>query len=135
MNKKILYAAWAALYVITVILGSVEPSGALAKGIRIALAVCFFIPPAVLMYFALKNKDRKTVRLLRLLSAVSLGATFVLMVVNFLSVGMSQNAGDMLYALLIVASAPMMCSQYWAVSMFAWACILMTGILYCPKEK
>ncbi len=135
MKKNIWYIAWFVLYLATVILGSVEPGSAGMKGLMIVLAVGFFVPPVVLMVQALKIGDRKTVLLLRLVSAISLGCTFAFMLLNFLSLGMSQTVGDFLYAVLVVVSAPMMCSQYWAVSMFVWACLLMTSLMYCPKEK
>ncbi len=135
MKKKTLYIAWFCLFLVTVILGSIEPGSQMMKALMVSLAVCFFIPPAVLLYQGVARKDRRQVRFLRLISAVSLGATFVLLLANFLSAPLPQWAGDLLYAILVVASAPMVCSQYWVVSLFAWACILMTSLMYCPKEK
>ncbi len=135
MKKKGLYIGWFALYLATVVIGSIEPGNALAKAMMVLLAICFFIPPGVLLYDGLRRGDRQQVLLLRLVSSLSLGLSFVLMVVNFLSTPMSQGAGDVVYALLIVVSAPMACGQYWVVSLFAWACIWMTTMLYAPKKK
>lgn len=134
MKKKVLYIAWFCLFLATVILGSVPPGSKAMKGIMVALSAAFFLPPAVLLYQGITGGNRKQVLLLRKISIISLGATFVLLLVNFLSTLLPQWAGDLLYALLIIVSAPMACSGYWIVSLFAWACILMTSLMYCPKK-
>lgn len=135
MKKTPLYIAWFCLFLATVILGSVEPGSLGLKIVMVSLSAAFFVPPALLLYLGISQGDRAQVLLLRYISAASLGATFLLLIVNFLSTGLSQEAGDILYALLIILSAPMVCSQFWAVSLFAWACILMTSLMYCPKKK
>lgn len=135
MKKTYLYIAWFCLFLATVILGSVEPAGKAMKAVMIALSVAFFVPPAILLYQGISQGDRAQVMRLRAISILSLAATFVLLVVNFLSASFSQQAGDVLYALLIIVSAPMVCSQVWVLSLFAWACILMTTVMYCPKKK
>ena len=135
MKKTALYIAWFCLFLATVILGSVEPGSKAVKIVMIALSVAFFIPPGILLYQGISRGDRAQVVLLRYISAASLGVTFLLLIANFLSTGLSQGAGDFLYALLIILSAPMVCSQFWVISLFAWACILMTTIMYCPKKK
>ena len=69
-------------------------------------------------------------RTIRNLSVASLALTLVLLVVNFLSVGASKAAGDVLYVLLIILSAPMVCGQVWVLSLFLWACLLMVCLKY-----
>ena len=135
MKKTALYIAWFCLFLATVILGSVEPGSKAVKIVMIALSIAFFIPPGILLYQGISQGDRAQVVLLRYISLISLAATFALLVANFLSASTSQNVGDLLYALLIIVSAPMVCSQFWIVSLFAWACILMTSLMYCPKKK
>ncbi len=135
MKKKTLYIAWFCLFLITAVLGSVRPGSEMMKALMVTLSICFFVPPAMLLYRGIAGGDRKTVLRLRLVSAISLGASFVLLLANFLSTPLPQWLGDLLYALLIIVSAPMVCSQYWIVSLFAWACVLMTTLMYCPKEK
>lgn len=135
MKKTPLYIAWGILFLATAVLGSVEPGSLGLKIVMICLAAAFFVPPALLLYRGISQGDRAQVLLLRYISAASLGATFLLLIANFLSTGLSQGAGDLLYALLIIASAPMVCSQFWVVSLFAWACILMTTLMHCPKKK
>ena len=51
--------------------------------------------------------------------------------------GFSQNVsagaqavltmGNVLFAVLIVVSSPMVCSGYWALSLFLWACLLIVS--------
>ncbi len=135
MKKKSLYVGWFALYLVCTVLGSVEPGNGLAKAVRVLLAISFFIPPALLLYDGLHRQDRQQVLLLQLVSSLSLGLTFGMMIVNFLSAPLSQGVGDLVYAVLLVVSTPMGCSQFWALSLFAWACILMTTVLYSPKKK
>lgn len=135
MKKKSIYIAWFVLFLATAILGSVRPESQMMKAAMIGLSAAFFVPPAVLLYRGIGGKDRKQVLLLRKISIVSLGATFALLLLNFLSTPLPQWAGDLLYALLIIVSAPMVCCRYWVASLFAWACVLMTTLMYCPPKK
>jgi hypothetical protein len=32
--------------------------------------------------------------------------------------------GNLLHILLIIVSAPMVCGQYWVLSLFLWACLM-----------
>ena len=87
-------------------------------------AVLFFVPPAVLLY----RGGRETVNLVCCLAAASLAATLVLLVGNVLSVGASEAVGTALHYLLVIVSAPMVASGYWALSLFLWACLLVAGL-------
>ena len=35
--------------------------------------------------------------------------------------------GDILHGLLVVVSSPMICSGHWAMSLFFWACLLISS--------
>ena len=35
--------------------------------------------------------------------------------------------GNFLYQVLIIVSSPMVCSRHWALSLFLWACLLITS--------
>ena len=72
--------------------------------------------------------------MVRNLSAISLGVTLFLLVLNFLSGKASDAMGEFLYGLLTMLSAPMVCSQYWLLSLFLWACLLMTAISFREKK-
>ena len=128
MKKSTLFGLWAGLFIICAGLGFIpSPAG----GLRIlltALSIGFFVPPAVLLYRAKQTGDGHTLQLLRNLSALSLLATIVLLVLNFLSAFWPKFWGDLLHGMLVVVSSPMVCSGYWALSLFGWACLLMVSL-------
>jgi hypothetical protein len=129
MNKKNLYYIWAGLFILTALLGFITEPNGLLKALMVMAAVGFFVPPALL----LKQGDFQDIKLVRNLSLVSLITTTVLLVLNVMSVLASEAVGTGLYALLILLSAPMVCSQYWALSMFLWACLLMVSLKLLKK--
>ena len=128
MKKSTLFGLWAGLFIICAGLGFIpSPAG----GLRIlltALSIGFFVPPAVLLYRAKQTGDGHTLQLLRNLSALSLLATMVLLVLNFLSAFWPKFWGDLLHGMLVVVSSPMVCSGYWALSLFLWACLLIVSL-------
>ena len=127
MKKSVLLALWAALFVLCALLGFFrQPEGALQPLLTV-LSVLFFAPGAILLRQASRKPDRPTVLLVRNLSALSLLLTMVLLVLNMLSVTGSQWLGDMLYYVLVIVSSPMVCSGYWALSLFLWACLLVVS--------
>lgn len=125
MKKSVVYILWAVLYCICVGLGFTENPEGFGKFLLTASSVIFFLPPFYLIFRARKENDRKTVLVLRLTSIVILCFSLILLVLNFLSVYFSAQAGLVLYVLLVMFTAPMVCSQYWALSLFLWACVLM----------
>ena len=70
----------------------------------------------------------------RLVSIASLSLTLIFIIVNVLSVRASAAAGKALYDILQLVSAPMLCGQYWALSLFLWACLLMASFTKFRKE-
>lgn len=134
MKKPQLFALWAILFIICAGLGFIpEPEGA-GKILCTLASVVFFLPPAVLLFRAAKVGDRNTLRLIRNLSAASLGATLVLLVANVLSALGSRLLGNVLYAMLVIVSSPMICSGSWALSLFLWACLLMASLRLLKKR-
>ena len=130
MNKKSLYTIWGGMFIVCAGLGFIpEPKGALAAVLRIA-ALLFFLPPALLIRHAEKAGDADTLKRVRNLSAISLGATLVLIVLNFFASFSTEFWGNTLYALLILVSSPMVCSGAWAFSLFLWACLLMASLKF-----
>jgi len=128
MKKTYLFALWGFLFIICAGLGFIpEPAGA-ARVLLTVLSIGFFVPPAVLLYRAGKTRDKRTVQLVRNLSAASLLATVLALIGNFLSAFSSEFLGNMLYAVLVIVSSPMVCSGYWALSLFLWACLLMVSL-------
>lgn len=124
MSKKLLCIFWAGLFILCAACGFIpEPAG--IPGLALTtLSLLFFLPPACLLYRAGKDQDTDTVKLVRNLSALSLILTLVLLVCNFLSVIAGERMGLFLYYMLVIVSSPMICSGYWALSLFLWACLL-----------
>lgn len=129
MKKYNVYFAWGALFIVCAGLGFIQRSEGLLKAVMVLFSAAFFVPPVILLYRG-KVTDLK---LVRNLSILSLSLTFALLVVNFLSIFLSEWMGSALYALLVIVSTPMVCSQYWAVSMFCWACLLFTAMHLLKK--
>ena len=124
MKPKILFALWAFLFILCAGLGFIpEPEGPL-RILCTASSVLSFLPPALLLY----DGQKDTVRLIRNLSALSLGLTVVLLILNFLTAFGSEVLGQVLYYTLIIVSSPMICSGHWALSLFLWACLLMASL-------
>jgi hypothetical protein len=135
MNNQKISMIWAFLYGACAALGFIpNPVGALS-GFMIVLSVAFFVPPAVLVYRSIKNRDFLLLKKLRYLSLIWLGLTTVMVSLNFLSVEASEAAGKVLYWLLILVSSPMICSQTWIVPIFLWGCLLTVCLQYREKKE
>ncbi len=135
MKNANLYRAWIALFILCGVLGFIPEVDGMVKAICVLAAIGFFVMPVWLLLRFVKSGDRKGIQLVRNLSLISLGGTLLLLIGNFLAVGAPQWLGDVLYALLTVVSVPMVCSRYWAVSLFAWACLLMASLSALGRKK
>ena len=124
MISKFLFTLWGILFSLCAGLGFIpEPEGAL--GVLLTLcALIFFLPPAFLLYQAGKKQDSETLLLIRNLSALSLGLTLLLLILNFFTAFSSEVLGQILHSVLVIVSSPMLCSGHWAMSLFLWACLL-----------
>ena len=125
------------MYVLCVGLGTLEANAATAKALLVLIALGFFVPGFMLAALYLKEKDRNGLRILRIICICSLGLTALALAGNFMSASAGAEVGRTLYDLLALVSAPMLCAQYWAVSIFLWACLLMITIpgVILPKKK
>ena len=128
MNKKTLFVLWGVLFVITAVLGFLT---AVPQGIKLVMSILFFLPPAALLW----KKERDTSALIRNLSALSLGITLLALILNFVLAVSSETMGNILHAVLTVVSAPMICSGYWVLSLFLWACLLMVSLRNLKKKS
>lgn len=134
MSNKFLYSLWGVLFIICAGLGFIPEPAPGIQAVFTSLAVLFFLPPALLLWNAAKRQDRYTRMLVRNLSFASLVLTLVLLVGNLLSAMQSEFLGNVLHGMLVIVSAPMMCSGYWVLSLFLWACLLMASI-HALKKK
>ena len=71
----------------------------------------------------IRKKDRKTVLTVRIISICSLALTVIVFCANVAAAAVG-TVSYFLNDLLNVVSAPMLCSQYWVLSLFCWACLL-----------
>lgn len=135
MSKtKKCWIAWGIMYLICTLWGFIpSPSGVL-YGILLLTSLGFFIPGGMLLYEGIQRGDRKLLKMIRILSMLSLCLTTVTIVLNFMSANSSVAVGTVLYWLLIIVSTPMICSQVWILSLFGWAMLLM-GSVFNLKEK
>ena len=134
MNKKLLFTLWVVGFIVCAVCGFIPAEG-IWQILLAILAVASFVPGGLLLYDAHKQKDMDTVRLVRNLSLASLALTMVLLILNLLSVRWAQWLGDMLYTVLLIVSAPMACGQNWLISMFLWACLLVTSVAVLMKPE
>ena len=127
MKSQFLYALWGALFILCAGLGVIpEPAGVL-RVLLTGLSILFFLPPAVLVWKGWREKDRMALSLVRNLSIASLSLSVLLIIANFLTVFRSELLGDILHGVLVVVSSPMICSGHWAMSLFFWACLLISS--------
>lgn len=128
MKQRSWLTLWAALFILCSALGFIpEPAGALAWVLALVSAV-FFLPPAVILWQAGRSGDRKSIQLICFLSALSLGLSLAALVLNVAAAVHSEFLGTVLHYVLVVVSTPMIASGHWAISLFAWACLLMAAL-------
>lgn len=127
MKKSTLLALWGALYILCAGLGFLEePQGAARAGLFLA-SIAFFVPPAVLLYRGKKRGDSDAVKLVRRVSVLSLVATVVLLIASIVTAVGSDEMGSVMHILLGLVSVPMFCSNFWVVSLFLWAVLLLAS--------
>ena len=135
MKKHHLFALWGGLFALCAALGFIRAPGSVLQVLMTLLSVVFFLPGALLLRLAQQSKDRNLVLLVRNLSVSSLVLTAVLIIANFLSAFGSPILGRILHAVLVIVSAPMICSGYWALSLFLWACLMIGSIKILATKK
>lgn len=135
MKKSFAYISWGILYLLSVIFGLFSSPDAGEKWLLACFSILFFLPPFYLTALARKEQNHKTLLGFRVASICVLALSLILLVLNFLSVYFSANIGLMLFIFLVVFSAPMVCGQYWALSLFLWACLLMFTLIQINPNK
>ena len=121
MRNKNLYYVWLGLYILTAALGFFSQPGEFLKAVMILASLAFFVPGFLL----LRRGERANVR------RISLGwlvLTLALLLINIGSATASDAYGKLVHGLLVICSAPMVCGQYWVVSLFLWACLFFASL-------
>ena len=123
-DKGILKAIWAGMFIVCSVLGFLPPQTGANRVLLVILTVLFFVAPGWLVWVSYTKGDRATLRLVRLLCAISLGSTVFLLICNFLSVLGPAWLGNVLYYALVIFSTPMLCGHYWVLSLLLWSALL-----------
>ena len=134
-RKGKLILSWLGMYVLCTIFGFIDTDNSLLKAIFALFSMGFFLPGGILLYEAVTDKDRKTVRIIRGISIASLTLTVVLIILNALTLPSTEAVGDRMNVLLIILSTPMFASQVWVLSLFLWACLLMGSFFKKTKKS
>ena len=128
MKESRLYLIWGALFIVCAGFGFILRPGNAMTALMVSLSAAFFVPPSVLLYGDWKGGKKTNIRRVRNLSIASLSLTLIAIIANVLSVYASKTVGDILHGFWVIVSAPMVCSRFGVVSVFAWACLLMTSL-------
>lgn len=134
MKRKVLYGVWIYMYLMCSILGHISQPSAPGRVWMTLAAVLFFVAPGILLADAIIHENRKGVGLIRWISVGSLTLTLAALIANIAVVNAATLVGNILHAVLIWVSTPMICSGYWALSLFLWACLLCASFLKSPKR-
>lgn len=120
MTRRTWYYVWLGLFLITAALGFLPEQAGIMRILRLVLTVLFFLPPVVILR---KGSERDAKRIFAL-SAASLCLTVAVILVSVICARGSAGLGNLLHAVLVIVSAPMVCAQVWVVSLFLWACLM-----------
>ncbi len=129
-DYKLLYLLWAAMFVLTAVLGFLYPNVTEASErfpLQVATGAFFLFPWAILAKSRLEEQSKHT-HIIRNLAVLSLGSTLVLLCANMLSVGMGEAVGNALNAALTIVSAPLVCSNFYLMPLFLWGTLLMGAL-------
>ncbi len=131
---KKLYLCWGGCFALCAGLGCIPHPEGMLKAVMVLLSVLFFLPPTLLLVRGIREKNRRQVLRIQRITLLSLGVTLVLLVANVLTARAAKTVGDFFYYLLVILSSPMVCGQYWALSLFLWGCLLTSSCLWLPKR-
>lgn len=134
-DKSFLKAVWAGMFILCGVLGFLPDQQGATLALMVALAVAFFAAPGYLTWLSWRQGDARELKLVRNLSAISLGSTLVLIMANLFSTLGPTWLGDVLYYALTVVSTPMMCGHTWALSLTLWAALLWSSIIALRELK
>jgi hypothetical protein len=134
MSNKSLYSLWGVLFIICAVLGFIPVPSDAVQAVFTAASVLFFVPPLALLQRSGKQGDTNTAQLIRNLSVGSLSLTLVLLILSVICAVQSEFLGNFLHGILVIVSTPMICSGYWVLSLFLWACVLVYSLQILRKK-
>lgn len=128
MKTKTLWLTWIYLSALCAALGFIPNPPTFLKVLLAMVSICFFIPG----FFLLKTREAKTVKIIFWVSIGSLSLTLITIILNFASALMKPIWGTVFYIIMGIVSTPMLCSQFWILSLFGWA-LLMSNCIFTKK--
>lgn len=134
MKEKVLYCLWAFVYAVCTALGFLGEVQGVGRVFLVLAAVMFFLPPAMLVALGIREEKKKLLKTVRLIAIVSLVLTLIFFIANVAVAVGAEKTNALLHVCLAVVSTPMFCGQYWALSLFLWACLLFATFLK-PKKQ
>ena len=134
---KNMYLIWGCLYMLCAALGTVKYTQGMNGVLLVLASLLFFVPPALLVIKAAREEKYKLLKPLRWIAISSLALTTALLIGNVVGANASAQLGMALHYLLLLVSVPMLCAQYWVLSLFLWAVLLMFTLpgVIMPKKK
>lgn len=135
MKDRLLYYLWGGWFIVCALLGFIPQPEGFVRVLLVLAALLFFVPGGILLYRGIQTQNVGRLRLFRNLSMLWLGVALGLLVLNFLSVLAGEATGDALYGFMILLTSPMVCGQYWVLSMFCWAVIWMVSLSFLKKYR
>lgn len=135
MKDALLYKLWGGWFIVCALLGFIPQPEGFVRALLVLCAVVFFVPGGILLYRGIRDQKQGRLVTIRNLSAIWLGVALLMLVLNFLSVNAGQATGQALYGLLIILTSPMVCGQFWILSLFGWAILLSTSLSFLRKLR
>ena len=132
-DKGILKAMWAGMFFLCALMSFVPRQEGANRFLLLVFGLLFFLPPALLVYQCCRTGDRVQLRLVRNIAIISLSATTLLLVISPFSIFFSEAVGNALQFILNIVSTPMVCCQYWILSLLLWAGLLWSSLIFLKK--
>lgn len=129
MSYAVCYILWVVLFALSAALGfTPTPEQGAAQALYMLAAVAVFVPGWLILLRAGKEKNKKHKLIVRNLCIASIVGTTVLLALNLMSAGWPESVGNGLHAALVIVSAPMVCGQSYALSLFLWGALLIGSV-------
>ena len=129
MPYAVSYLLWAALFGVTAYMGFLPtPEKGMQEVVFMVMAGIVFMPPWMVLIRANKEDNTKHKHIVRNLCIASISGTTVLMALNVMSAGWSEQVGNALHAALVIVSNPMICGQNYLLSLMMWGILLMASV-------
>ena len=135
MKFKSVWLSWLYLLILCAVLGFIPQPTGFFKVLFALTAAGSFVPGFVLLTKADHRDEVRTLRLVRNIAIAALILATVLIMLNFLSATMSKAWGDVLYVMLVVLATPLVGGQYWVLTLFGWACLMIYGTMLLKKQR